>query len=304
MRDLLTDLEQEDFTLPLRAQHPTLLFADDTLLLSDTAHQMTRLLGLVIDHSKQHDLAINTAKCQLLVTNDPGLQVYFPDGAPVQKHDHIKYLRTVFCNTLDVNMIVRQKIADASATLRQLQPLWTHQQISPAWKLIVFNATIRTRVFYTLETAELTHSHHKLLDTLYYRGLRIILKKPSKFIDKAWTHESLLRTANTIAQAKSRNASRRVDFSHDYNLQRRKLLGHLLRAPIHHPSRRSILTAEGTDLSELNPRKRVGRPRFTWFQETLKETWETFSVEPFRTQEAIPILEDLARRRAPPFQPF
>ena len=108
----------------------------------------------------------------------------------------------MFCNNLDVNMIVRQQIADASATLKQLQPLWTHPQISPAWKLIVFNAIIRTRVFYTLETAELTTSYQKHLDALYHRGRRKILKKPSTFIDRAWTHERLLRTANAIALAK------------------------------------------------------------------------------------------------------
>ena len=172
MLDLLKDLGKENLNPPLGTEYPTLLFADDTLLLSDTAHQMTKLLELVIHHSNQYNLALNKAKCQLLITNDPGHSVNFPDGTPVQKHDQIKYLGTVFCNNLDVNMIVRQKTADASATLRQLQPLWTHAHISPAWKLIVFNAIIRTRIFYTLETAELTNSQQKQLDTLYYRGLR------------------------------------------------------------------------------------------------------------------------------------
>ena len=213
------------------------------------------------------------------------------------------YIYTTFCNNLDVNMIVRQKTADAFATLRQLQPLWTHTHITPAWKLIVFNAIIRTRIFYTLETAELTNSQQRHLDTLCYRGLRKILKKPSTYIDRAWTHERLLRTANAIASAKNRKASRHIDFSHYYKLQRRKLLGHILLAPANNPSRKSVLTEEGTDLSELNPRKRVGRPRFTWFQEALKEAWETFSEEPFRVQEAITVLEERARRRAPPFQP-
>ena len=74
---------------PSGAQYPTLLCADDTLLLSDTAYQLTRLLELVIHHSNQYNLALNKANCQLLVTNDPGHQVNFPDGSPVQKHDQI-----------------------------------------------------------------------------------------------------------------------------------------------------------------------------------------------------------------------
>ena len=262
---------------------------------------MTALLNLVIEHSKPYNLALNAAKCQLLVTNGPGNQVVFPDGIPVTKHDQIKYLGTIFCNTLNVNVIVRQKLTEAAANLRQLQPLWTNQQIPPAWKLIVFNAIIRTRIFYTLETAELTPSHQKLLDTLYYRGLRKILKKPSTFIDRAWTHERLLRTANTIAKTKSKNASPHIDFSSYYRLQKRKLLGHLLRAPTDNASRRAILTEEGTDLIEQTTKKRVGRPRFTWFQETLREAWIEVSEEPFSPAEAIPTITAAAQRRASPF---
>ena len=301
MLDLLKDLEREEIEPPPGTIHPTLFFADDTLLLSETAPQMTKILDLVISHSKHYNLTLNTAKCQLLVTNDPGHPVNFPDGSPVQKHDQIKYLGTIFCNNLDVNLIVRQKIADASATLRQLQPLWTHQNISPAWKLIVFNAIIRTRIFYTLETAELSHSHQKHLDTLYYRALRKILKKPSTFIDRAWTHERLLNTANSIAKATNKQAATHTDFSKYYKIQRRKLLGHLLRAPLNHPGRKAVLTEDGRDLSEINTRKRVGRPRYTWFQEALQEAWEEYSAAPFIISEAITHLEDLARRRTPPF---
>ena len=301
MTDLLKDLTREDFNPPLGTQYPTLLFADDTLLLAETAHQMNKLLALVIDHSSEYNLRLNTTKCQLLVTNDPGLQVTFPDGREVTKHTQIKYLGTIFCQNLEVNTIIRQKLADAATTLRQLQPLWTHQQIPPAWKLIVFNAIIRTRIFYTLETVELTNSHQRLLDTLYYRGLRKILKKPSTFIDRAWTHERLLNTANSIARAANKQAATHTDFSKYYRIQRRKLLGHLLRAPVNHPGRKAILTEEGRDLSEISTRKRVGRPRYTWFQEALREAWEEFSAAPFNIPEAIPHLEELARRRTPPF---
>ena len=105
------------------------------------------------------------------------------------KHDSIKYLGATFSATLDTNFIVRQKLTEAAQTLRQLMPLWKEPQISRAWKLTAFNSVIRSRIFYTLDTLELTPSHQRTLDTIYYRGLRKTLEKLSTFIDRFWTNE-------------------------------------------------------------------------------------------------------------------
>ena len=70
--DLLKDSQDMDITPPLGAAHPTLLFADDTLLITERAAHMEKLLELVIEHSRPYNLTLNKAKCQLLVTNDVG----------------------------------------------------------------------------------------------------------------------------------------------------------------------------------------------------------------------------------------
>ena len=64
---------------------PVLLFADDTLLLANTAEQMTTVLSLTIAHSEPNNLDLNNAKCQLLVTSDTLAEVFFPDHTPVKK---------------------------------------------------------------------------------------------------------------------------------------------------------------------------------------------------------------------------
>ena len=86
MTDLLKDINYEDIPTPQGATYPTLLFADDTLLMTDTAAQMEQLLALVIQHSTPYNLNLNKTKCQLLVTNDNGSQVKFPDSNEVSKH--------------------------------------------------------------------------------------------------------------------------------------------------------------------------------------------------------------------------
>ena len=246
-----------------------LLFADDTLLLASNATDTTTLLQLVIQHSDP----LNQAKCQLLVTNDPGGRAVFPDRTELPKKDNIKYLGTDFTNTLNVGMIIRQNITEAAAILRLSTPLWADRQISQSWKLVVFNALIRTKVFYTLETLEVTPSQQKQLDTLFFRGLRKDLKKPATFIDRTWTHERLLGTANAMCRRVAPDQPKHTSFSTYYRTARRKLLGHILRAPHTNLCRQTILTDDNKDLLEQIQQKKLGRPRCTWLMDALQEAW-------------------------------
>ena len=301
MEDLLKDLERHPVPPPLGATYPILLFADDTLLLTEQADQLETLLRLTIDHSENYNLGLNKAKCQLLVTNDPGTPVCFPDQEPITKHTSIKYLGATFHAKLDIRFIMRQKLTDAAHVLRQLLPLWRDTHIPTRWKLIVFNSVVRSRIFYTLETLELTASHQKSLDTLYFKGLRKILHKPSTYRDRYWTHERLLQEANRHPQPAGNQQPKYIQFSKYYLLTKTKLLGHLLRAPPTNLCRRSILTEEGEDLISVLNKKRVGRPRFTWLQECIKDAWQQYTPQPLDLSIAVPELQACAIRRAHPF---
>ena len=204
MTDLLKDLRNTEIQPPTGATYPVLLFADDTLLITEKAAHMEQLLGLIIEHSTPYNLTLNKGKCQLLVTNDVGSRVNFPDGTAVTRQEQIKYLGATFNASLDVSTIVRQKTVEATATMRTLAPLWSDSHIPTPWKLVVYNAVIRSRVFYTLETLELTPGQQRILDTLYFRGLRRILKKRSTFIDRFWTNDRLVQLANAQQRRGSR----------------------------------------------------------------------------------------------------
>ena len=301
MQDFLTDYHLKINDTPNGTIYPTLLFADDTLLLTNKAKQMTDTLDLIIAHSHNYNLQLNNEKCQLLVTNDLGCPVHFPDGTQVKKHDTIKYLGATFHAKLDMSFIMRQKTSEAAQTLRVLAPLWTDPQITTVWKFTVFNAIIRTRIFYTLETLEITPSQQRKLDTLYYRGLRKVLKKPSTYIDRTWTHDRLLRTANQITRGQRHERPRHIPFSQYYHQRRIQLLGHLLRANRFNLTRQAVLTEEDIDRLDIRRKKRVGRPRNTWLQECIKNAWEKHTEAPFPENGAIPTLMELAIRRAPPF---
>ena len=112
------------------ATYPTLLFADNTMLMTQTAIQIKKLLGLVIEHCQPFNPQLYKDKCQLQVTDDVGCQVTFPDGIPAKKHTSIKYLGATFSQTENY----------ASAIMRRLRPLWSDNHITISWKLVVYNA--------------------------------------------------------------------------------------------------------------------------------------------------------------------
>ena len=137
------------------------------------------------------------------------------------------------------------------------------------------------------------------MDILFFRGLRRILQKPSTFIDRAWMHERLFRAANSLTQ--NNPASRKyISFGLYYRQRRRKLWAHRLRAPPTNLCRLAILTPESLDLCNRRQKKRVGGPRYTWFDDSLTEAWQQFSPEAFEYERAYHTLLDLAQRRAPP----
>ena len=85
-----------------------------------------------------------------------------------------------------------------------------------------------------------------------------------------WTHARLLALANTLASSVAPRAPKHISFRNYYHTRRRKLLGHLLRAPPHNLCRLAVLSPEDEDISWTGRKKRVGRPRMTWLQEALK----------------------------------
>ena len=140
-----------------------------------------------------------------------------------------------------------------------------------------------------------------MLDTLYFRGLRRILRKRSTFIDRTWTHERLIGLANAQQRRVAPATPKHMAFSTYRRLKRRKLLAHILRAPPYNLCRLSVLSPTNQDRTESGRKKRVGRPRHTWLQGSLREAWGKMSEEEFNPELHLPILLEAANRRGAPF---
>ena len=62
----------EHYLLPRGLRAPSLLYADDTLLMATRPTDPAKLLTIVENHSSTHNLVLNREKCKLLITNYNG----------------------------------------------------------------------------------------------------------------------------------------------------------------------------------------------------------------------------------------
>ena len=91
-----------------------------------------------------------------------------------------------------------KKLADARHVMQQLKIFWRTTKCTLPWKLRVFEAVVRAKLFYSMETLELTPTQQRQLDTFFYGALRRILKIPPTFIVRHWPNERVLSRARVL----------------------------------------------------------------------------------------------------------
>ena len=106
-----------------------------------------------------------------------------------------------------------------------------------------------------------------------------------------------LGTCKQHYQKSSRHTAQTSTLQHLLRNTQTETVSHLLRASANNICRRAILTPDDIDLTKAEQEKHVGRPRYTWLQESLKEAWEKLSHDPFDLEIALPTLKELALRR-------
>ena len=158
-------------------------------------------------------------------------------------------------------------------TWYKLEPYWKASGASKKWKLIIYDAIIRSKLLYGLETIHLTQAMSRKLDAFQMRGLRRILQRNSTFIDRRNTNKSLLEEASSIAYPSRCDPRKIIPFS-EYHMNRRvKLLGHILRSNGNDPMRQISFLPDSAHRVEYGT-KRVGKPRQNWLHHTKKYVYE------------------------------
>lgn len=181
------------------SKHDEVLFADDTICMSENAAAITRLLHDIEFESAKYGLKLNKNKCELL---NLGKQktVKFADGTPVNKVFEAKYLGVYVNQDDDINTEISKRISETTITWRKLGIFFKRSNATQRFKLTVYNAVVRAKLMYGLESAQLTAKHKKRLDVFQRRGLRQITKMKSTAWNRENDNEHLMRTANNMVR--------------------------------------------------------------------------------------------------------
>ena len=111
----------------------------------------------------------------------------------------------------------------------------------------------------------------KRLETFQLKVLRKILRNDTTYVDRRNTNQTVFDRANQKLEEEGKN-TRVVTFIQAYKKQKRKRALQIIRKP---DSATHKISFNGDKLRKWTfPRRRVGRPRASWAEETVKEIWD------------------------------
>ena len=151
-------------------------------------------------------------------------------------------------------------------------------------KLIIYHATIKTKLFYGLETLVLLPAHKKQLDAFYLRGLRQIMRMKTTFTDKTNKNDRVYLNAACIL-AQKETVTPLPSLSKQWEARRLKLMAFFsspqaaqpdIKATFFFPPSfefQEVKAYQSWQPNTTNWRRRVGRPRGSWVRDIVQGIW-------------------------------
>ena len=144
---------------------------------------------------------------------------------------------------------------------RSLIRVWKHARLSTGKKLAIYKACVVTKLLYNLSTLWLTDTLLNQLDAFHFKCLRSIGNIPMTW---GAMQIGIPRVSNEEVRAQLNETL----LSDELRLHQLKLLGHILRRPVRHPSR--IVTFDRfLQPQTLGGPYRAGRRRVKWNEQLL-----------------------------------
>jgi hypothetical protein len=254
-----------------------ILFADDTILISQDTRSMNTLLGALTRESAKYGLNLNHDKCQVLGFGPPS-RVKFADGTLIPQAQTVKYLGCDLNLANDTHAEVMRRIREASGTLRAAHAFWRHGHCTIKFKLQALSAICYAKVLHGLEGAELTGRSLQALDVFQLRALRKILHMPTTYVDRGNTNAEVYRRAQAALSPPGqagRTRARGEGFqllSEAYSIRKTKFFAQILLAPPTCPLRDITFEPHTMAPRDHHP-KRIGRPKQRWATSLLSDAW-------------------------------
>ena len=199
--------------------------------------------------------------------------IKFADGQKLSRMEEITYLGHEITEGMDVRHEIHHKMHQTLKVWFKLESFWKTVACSTKWKLQVYDAIIRNKLLYGLETVHLTQSLQQKVNAFQLRGLRKILGLSTTFINRANTNESVLQKANDVMGVAPGSMPKVKLFSDLLKDRRVKLAGHILRSENSDPLRRVSYEPDSAETFRV-AKRRIGGPRQLWTVYTNKYAWE------------------------------
>ena len=195
--------------------------------------------------------------------------IHFHDGTPLDKKYETTYLGNEINKEVNIQHEITNKMQEVRRTWYKLTPYWKATNASKKWQLIIYDAIIRSKLLYGLETLHLTDAMSRKLDVFQLKGLRKILNMETTFINRANSNKRVYEKASELAYPKPEDKRQVKRFSDFHKERKAKLLGHIARTEDSDPLR-EVTFQPGTTYRVEYGKKRIGKPRQNWIRETKR----------------------------------
>lgn len=203
-------------------------YADDTILFSTKPRGLNELLKHIEICSENYGLKINRGKCQTLNMHRQ-VSIHFSDDTPLHDAHDATYWGNNLNRTVNLSREASQRIQDTKRTWKKLNLFWNEPSANRKWKLLIYDAVIKSKLLYNLETVHLARSLRQKLDAFHLRGLRKILKLPTTYVDRRFSNARVYEIA-AHAQYSDKIDKRARPISEELDEKRIRLTGHIIRS--------------------------------------------------------------------------
>ena len=160
--------------------------------------------------------------------------------------------------------------------------LWKHSDCSAREKLIVYDAVIRSKLVYGLESVQINDDLKRKMDAFQLKGLRQILKLTTTFgqqtqgLERTNTNEFVYSQAQEELKRGRREANPRQEIckiSEFYEMQRRRLIASIIGGDDSDPIK--CITLEPGNFKQIDYGfRRIGGKRNNWWEKGLESIWK------------------------------
>ena len=125
------------------------------------AYALRKLFKLTEQVSAKYGLALNRGKCVTINMNSENDEICVEDGVKLSEVNEAMYLGNELNKDINIKLEISHKMHEVRKTWYKLADYWKATKASKQMQLIIYDAIIRSKLLYGLETIHLTEAMKK-----------------------------------------------------------------------------------------------------------------------------------------------